>query len=97
NEIARARSGSDSVDFSAQHTFGLGEFHDVIWGLGYHYSHNTLEKTNAFVTVRDPELGLKLFSAFIQDELRLVPDRLTLTAGVKLERNDFTGFEVQPT
>jgi iron complex outermembrane receptor protein len=32
----------------------------------------------------------------LQDELQLVPDRLRLTLGSKLEHNDFTGFELQP-
>jgi iron complex outermembrane receptor protein len=97
NELSRARSTSDAIDPSAQHTFGLGERNDVIWGLGYRHSRNTLAQTSPLMTVRDPEFALNLFSAFIQDEFQLVPQKLTLTAGVKLERNDFTGLEVQPT
>jgi iron complex outermembrane receptor protein len=38
-----------------------------------------------------------LFSAFAQDEFMLVKDRLRLTLGMKLEHNDYTGVEVQPT
>jgi hypothetical protein len=36
-------------------------------------------------------------SAFVQDEIALVQDRISATLGAKFERNDFTGFELQPT
>ena len=36
-------------------------------------------------------------TAFFQDEIALVEDRLRLTLGTKLEHNDFTGFEYQPS
>jgi iron complex outermembrane receptor protein len=38
-----------------------------------------------------------LFSAFVQDEVAVVTDRLFLTGGAKIERNDFSGVELQPT
>jgi iron complex outermembrane receptor protein len=37
-----------------------------------------------------------VYSAFAQDEIALVPDRLLLTAGSKIEHNSYTGVEVQP-
>jgi iron complex outermembrane receptor protein len=48
-------------------------------------------------TVRDPSFTKQLFSVFVQDEFKLVPDKLTLTAGTKLEHNGITGFEVEPS
>jgi len=39
----------------------------------------------------------QLFSAFVQDQITLVEDTLSLTLGSKFEHNDHTGFEVQPT
>jgi iron complex outermembrane receptor protein len=33
----------------------------------------------------------------VQDEVTLAPDRVRLTLGTKLERNDYTGWEVQPS
>jgi iron complex outermembrane receptor protein len=38
-----------------------------------------------------------LFSAFLQDEIRLLEDRVRLTLGSKIEYNDYTGFEIQPS
>jgi iron complex outermembrane receptor protein len=37
-----------------------------------------------------------LYSAFAQDTVTLWPERLTLVAGSKVERNDYSGWEVQP-
>lgn len=35
-------------------------------------------------------------SGFVQDDIALIPDRLRLTLGVKLEHNDHTENELQP-
>ncbi|MDE2060094.1 MAG: TonB-dependent receptor, partial [candidate division NC10 bacterium] len=37
-----------------------------------------------------------LVSGFIQDQIALIQDRLTLTLGSKFEHNSFSGFEFQP-
>src|SRR5258706_13160932 len=42
---------------------------------------------------RDPFL----LSAFVQDDITLVKDRLHLFLGSKFEENSYTGFEVQPS
>ncbi len=38
-----------------------------------------------------------LFNAFIQDEIKLIEDKLSLTLGTKWEHNDYTGSEWQPS
>jgi len=37
-----------------------------------------------------------VFSGFAQYEIKLIPDRLRILGGIKLEHNDYTGFEYQP-
>lgn len=37
------------------------------------------------------------YSGFLQEEMQIVPGKLSLTAGSKLGRNDYTGFEYQPS
>jgi iron complex outermembrane receptor protein len=49
------------------------------------------------VTILRDHIGLNLFSAFVQDEIKIIPDELTFTLGTKVEHNDFTGIEVQPS
>jgi iron complex outermembrane receptor protein len=38
-----------------------------------------------------------IYSAFLQDSVHLVPDRLSLILGSKFEDNNFSGFEIQPS
>ncbi len=76
----------------------MGERNDVIWGLGYRFTDARLQQANSpVVSIVDKDVPLHLFSAFVQDELKIIPDHLTFTLGTKIEHNDFTGFEVQPS
>jgi iron complex outermembrane receptor protein len=86
----------DTLDLTAQHTFGWGERNDVIWGLGYRVVFSQTESANPFIVDEGSVPNLQLFSAFVQDEFKLVPDRLTFTVGSKIEHNDITGFEAEP-
>jgi iron complex outermembrane receptor protein len=38
-----------------------------------------------------------VYSGFVQDEIVLVPNKFSLTVGTKLEHNNYTGLEVQPS
>ena len=87
----------DTFDLSWQHTFGLGEHNDVIWGLGYRFNDAHLKSNNPGLSILDNKSSLNLFSAFVQDEWKIIPDKLTFTLGTKIEHNDFTGFEVEPS
>ncbi|MDS4039931.1 MAG: TonB-dependent receptor [Candidatus Competibacter sp.] len=85
----------DTFDLDFQHTFALNDWNALIWGLGYrryrdHYQHTTLGSMNP------AELDYALFSAFVQDQISLIPQELELTLGARLERNDYTGWEFQP-
>jgi iron complex outermembrane receptor protein len=86
----------DTVDVDAQHRFHLGDRQEVIWGGGYRFSADNIMGGPDF-QVGDPTVALKLASVFLQDDIALVPERLHLTLGTKLEHNDFTGLEMQPS
>ena len=70
--------------------------HDVVWGLNYRSNHDHVGNS-AFLKFLPDVLTTNLFSGFVQDEITLTEDRLTLTLGTKLEHNDFSGFEYQPS
>lgn len=97
NDAARAHIMVDTIDLSAQHTFGLGDHHNVIWGMGYRFINNQITPTTPVVPVYNKSFFQNLASAFLQDEWQIVPDRFTATVGTKLEHNDLTGWEWQPT
>lgn len=86
----------DTYDIDFQHRFPLGERHNTVWGLGYRLieDHVSNPTTLAFLPSR---VSRQWFSAFVQDEIALMKNRLHLTLGTKLEHNDYTGFEFQPS
>lgn len=86
----------DILDLDFQHRLPVGERHDVMWGFGYRWHHDRVENSDA-VAFLPGERDFDLFSAFVQDEISLLDDRLDVTVGTKLEHNDSTGLEVQPS
>ncbi|MHC1741907.1 MAG: TonB-dependent receptor plug domain-containing protein [Syntrophobacteraceae bacterium] len=86
----------DTFDFDMQHQFKLGSRQEVIWGLGYRYWRDHTD--GSFLASFDPAKRCdNLFSSFVQDEISLVDQKLSLILGSKFEHNDYTGFEVQPS
>jgi iron complex outermembrane receptor protein len=67
-----------------------------VWGLGYRVS-NDDEGNSAVLAFLPAHLSRRWLSGFVQDEVPLGTDRLRLTLGTKIERNDYTGVELQPT
>ena len=85
----------NTFDVDYEHHMGIGHKQDLVWGLGYRYIDSRTEaRQNA--RFEPANRRLNLLSAFVQDEVELVTDRLRLTVGSKFERNDYTGFEIQP-
>lgn len=67
----------------------------MVWGFGYRASHDHI--TESDVIDFDPDSRTcNLFSAFVQDRISLIPERLYLIMGSKFEHNDYSGFELQP-
>jgi iron complex outermembrane recepter protein len=85
-----------TVDADLQHHFRLGSRQDLVGGAGYRYSHVGAPPT-PFLTITPAHQTYPLFSAFLQDEIALLPKRLSLTVGAKTEHNRFTGFDLQPS
>ncbi|MFN7140717.1 MAG: TonB-dependent receptor plug domain-containing protein, partial [Limisphaerales bacterium] len=84
-----------TADLDFQHHFILGERQRITWGGGYHRTDDEAGNTLSVALIPE-ERGLNLYSAFIQDEIQIIHDKLALTLGSKFEHNDFTGFEIQP-
>jgi iron complex outermembrane receptor protein len=90
----------NTFDFDAQHRFEIGARNDIIWGLGYHYTSDEFPTTFPaafFLSWTPPQRHDQLFSAFVQDEIAVVPRRFSVTIGSKFEHNDYTGFEFEPS
>jgi iron complex outermembrane recepter protein len=87
----------DTVDFDLQHRFKWIWGQDIVWGLGYRFTHDDFIKTDQLRTIDPSSRTDQLFSAFIQDDITLIEDRLRWVIGSKFEHNDYTGYEVQPS
>lgn len=92
---ARSRGVLNTIDFDAQHQWSAGR-HQMVFGVGYRrYDGDDLGDGPGFF-FEPRERTSNRFNAFAQDELSL-GSGVFVTLGSKFERNEFTGFEIQPT
>jgi iron complex outermembrane receptor protein len=87
--------GLDTIDVDFQHHWHPGKRHNVVWGLGYRHTHDVVGNAPALAFF-PPVLDQNLYSGFAQDEIAL-QENWHLTLGTKLEHNDYTGVEVEPS
>jgi len=86
----------DTYDLDLQHHFVASDRHNLVWGLGYRLTDDHVDNP-ATLAFLPPDLTHETYSGFLQDEISLSPNRLTLTLGSKIEHNDYTGWELQPS
>ena len=85
-----------TFDIDFQHRLGIGRRHDFMWGGGYRIA--DVETHGSTTIWFDPyRRTSRLANLFIQDAITVVPRRVTLTLGSKFERNEFSGFEAEPS
>ncbi|HEX4263159.1 MAG TPA: TonB-dependent receptor [Verrucomicrobiae bacterium] len=85
----------DTYDLDFQHHLHLADWNNIVWGLGYRFTHE-VDKNAPALAVLPSTLNHNLFSGFLQDEITLC-ENVFLTIGTKLEHNDYTGLEVEPS
>jgi iron complex outermembrane recepter protein len=69
--------------------------HDIIWGADFRYSADrTVGSLN--ISFNPRSRSTQLYGIFGQDEIALVPGKLKLTLGSKLEHNYYSGIALQP-
>lgn len=86
----------DTYDLEFQHGLSPVASHLVVWGLGYRNTRDKIEINAPPVTIDPTSRSDDMFSAFLQDTIALMPERLHLTLGAKFENNDYSGNEWQP-
>jgi iron complex outermembrane receptor protein len=97
---AFARAGTlidnlDTYDLDFQHRFRLGERNQLVWGLGYRFTHDVVENAPALAFL-PATLNHHQFNGFAQDELMLT-NSLSLIVGTKVEHISYTGLEFEPS
>ena len=92
----RVRENRNTTDLEVQHTRHVGERHQVVMGGGVRRSADRI--SNSFAISFDPAAETTyLFNAFIDDTISLIDNELSVSVGTKIERNDYTGVEFQPS
>jgi iron complex outermembrane receptor protein len=95
-ELAALGEERDAFDIDFQHQLAVGDRQTVVWGAGYRRLSDRFR--NSIEVALEPRARMMdLIGAFVQDEIALVKKKVALTLGSRVERNDFTGFEVQPS
>jgi iron complex outermembrane receptor protein len=85
----------DTSDIEVEDHFGFGSRQDITWGAGLRSLHVDTKGTlvGSFTPAHSVE---NLWSVFGQDEIALVPSRLQMTLGLRVEEDAFAGTAVQP-
>ena len=92
----------DTYDAELQHSIQFKN-HQIVWGLGYRYISDdtalpiTDSTIPASLNLQPPSKDYETFSAFFQDKIEILTDKLALTLGSKFERDEFSGHSYQPT
>jgi len=83
-----------SCDVEMQHDFEINARNSLIWGGSFDTTADDLPQDALFLS--PIQRRNDVVSGFAQYGLVLVPNRLRVIAGSKLEHNDYTGAEYQP-
>jgi iron complex outermembrane receptor protein len=84
----------DTFDVDFQQSWSVGERHRVVWGLGRRYHDYDIVNTPG-LSFAPSHRRLELTNVFAQDVVPL-GERFELTAGIKFEKNSYTGWSTLP-
>jgi iron complex outermembrane receptor protein len=92
-DIVRECRDTGSVEF--QHQLHLAGRHTVVWGGNYRVSADAT-KGSATLSFMPADATTWSVGGFVQDQVALT-EKLQFTLGTKLECNNYSGWEVQPS
>ncbi|HUZ74201.1 MAG TPA: TonB-dependent receptor [Stellaceae bacterium] len=85
----------DTYDLSGQHSFALGSWNQIIWGLGDRIISYEIENTPTLL-FEPAGRTLNLANLFVQDTAALT-NTVKLAVGTKLENEPYTGVQLMPS
>ena len=86
----------NTIDVDFLHHATLAARHTVTAGVGARVSPSRFIQQVPTLDFTPRVQTDSVYSGFAEDEMALVPEHLWLTAGSKIEHNNYTGVEVQP-
>lgn len=85
-----------TFDFDYQTAWEANARNDVMWGVAARAIKNDLNGSFDLAVLNDID-SQTIFSAFLQDQIALLPKELYLTLGSKVEKNSLIGYEIEPS
>ena len=86
----------NTADIDALYHFRWRARQDISVGAGARWSPDEITKKFATLDFVPENETDSIYSWFLQDQIALLPNRLSLTIGSKFEHNNYSGFEIQP-
>lgn len=100
NQLTRSEFGATVdrtlFDISGDLHWRVNPRHEISLGISGRVEVNRLTNSPAIVLPSESQTD-HLATAYFQDDINIVPDRLELSLGSKLEVNNYTGVEIQPS
>lgn len=93
SSIGEAR---DTIDIDFIHHFHLSPKHQFSYGAGLHWSPYQIFPPNPNETLIPANATDHVHTGFVQDQIQL-GEKLFLTLGAKLQHNNYSGFDIQPS
>ncbi|HXE54608.1 MAG TPA: TonB-dependent receptor [Tepidisphaeraceae bacterium] len=86
----------DTFDIDFQHRFPIASRQRLIWGVGYRMVLNR-DYPQIDYTFDPRSRAMQVASGFVQDDITVVPERVHVIVGTKLEYDTYVDFQVQPS
>jgi iron complex outermembrane receptor protein len=74
----------------------VGGRHDILLGAGGRWSSDNITQKFATLNFVPNQETDSIYSWFLQDQISIIPGRVSVILGSKFEHNNYSGFEVQP-
>ena len=87
----------DTFDIDFMHHLTLPLRQDFLWGVGARVSSGNAAQIVPTVVFTPNHFTDNLFTGFVQDEISIARNKLSLTLGSKFLHESYSGFQVEPT
>jgi len=96
-EQANFAESRDTFDIDFIHHFPFPRRQDFLWGLGVRLSSGNATEVVPTVVFTPNHLTDQLYNGFIQDEIPIIGNQLSLTIGSKFLQETYSHLEFEPT
>lgn len=87
----------NTFDIDFLHHVSFWRRHELLWGAGIRLSAGRMPQVVPTIRFTPDQRTDKLYSSFIQDEIQILENRLSVTLGSKVIHTDFSGFSAEPS